>query len=169
MRRHIVRLTQPLLDEIHRDLDRHHAFAAERVGFLTCGAAVLADDGTLLVGQCWLPVDDGDYIDDPTVGASIGATAFRKILQRVYHQPAAIFHVHRHEHHGSPRFSRTDMRSMWRFVPDFFNVCDSHPHGAIVLSRNSAYGALWLSKSAAPVVINAIEISGAPLLRWSAS
>ncbi len=164
-----VRLPQTLLASIHADLSRPHPFAAERVGFLFCGSAALSGEGLLLLGQKWHVVDDRDYIDDRSVGACIGPGAFRDVLQQVYRAPASILHIHRHDHSGRPQFSRTDVKSMYEFVPGFFNACRSHPHGAVVLSHDSAEGRIWLHSGSAGHTIGRYELIGTPMQRWSQS
>lgn len=164
-----LRLPQKLLANIHADLSRPHPFAAERVGFLICGSAALPGDGLLLLGQIWHVIDDRDYLDDPSVGACIGPSAFRKVLQQVFREPASILHVHRHDHRGRPLFSRTDVNSMHEFVPGFFNACGSRPHGAVVLSHDSAEGRIWLQSGSVGQSIDRYELIGAPMQRWSAS
>lgn len=161
-----LRLLKTSLHTIHDDLSRPHAFAAERVGFLSCSAAHLHDGNLLLVGEQWHAVDDEDYVDEPRVGACIGPAAFRKVLQSAYREPASILHVHRHEHRGIPRFSPIDERSMREFVPGFFNACRSHPHGALVLSHDSAAGAMWISPGTSPVELKRFELIGNPPERW---
>jgi hypothetical protein len=140
-----VRIAESLLSAIHLDLSRSHPFAGERVGFMTCDIAARSHIGFSLIARAWHPVADEDYLSDSTVGATIGPAAFRKILERIYGIPQSLFHVHRHEHRGSPRFSPIDARSMRDFVPGFFNACRDRPHGAIVLSLDSAFGCIWES------------------------
>jgi len=161
-----LRLLRPLLVHIHEDLSRSHRFAAERVGFLTCGVATLADGGMLLSAETWHAVADEDYIEAPHVGACIGGGAFRKIFQLAYRQPVAILHVHRHDHEGRPGFSRTDERSMREFVPGFFNACHTRPHGALVLSRNSAVGAVWTEANGHPHELATVDVIGQPCEKW---
>lgn len=161
-----LRIPASQLAEIHRDLDRSHPFALERVGFLICGAATLPGDEVLLCAQDWMPVDDNHYIDDPRAGATIGPAAFRKVLELVYNRPSTVLHLHRHEHRGVPGFSRTDSLSMAQFVPGFFNACSTHPHGAVVLSHDAAAGAIWLRKSARPVPIRRFDFIGQPINSW---
>jgi hypothetical protein len=60
----------------------------------------------------------------------------------------------------------TDDHSMREFVPGFFNACRSRPHGALVLSRNSAMGAIWLKPDADPRLLNAMEVIGQPCEKW---
>ena len=164
-----LRLLTSLLSDIHADLSRPHAFAAERVGFLTCGAAQIESENLLLLGETWHVIDDENYVDDPTAGATIGGRAFRNVLQLAFREPTCILHVHRHDHRGRPRFSRTDERSMCEFVPGFFNSCRTRPHGALVLSEDSGAGAIWLGAELGPQVLNRIEIVGVPLRRWRGS
>lgn len=153
-----LRLPRPLLQQINADLCRPHGFAAERVGFLTCGVATLTEPGLLLLGEAWHSVADEDYLNDPRVGACIGGSAFRKLFQIVYREPAVILHLHKHDHMGEPRFSLTDERSMREFFPGFFNVCPTRPHGAMVLSQNSAVGTVWTSAEGIGYPLRIVEI-----------
>ena len=141
------RITDKLLDEVHADLSRPHPFAAERVGFLTCGVGDLPGDGLAIYAATYHPVLDEDYVDDHRAAAMLGPGAFRKMLQIAYSEPAAVFHVHRHEHSGLPSPSRTDETESARFVPDFWKVRPNHPHGIIILSRDSMYGRVWHPQS----------------------
>jgi len=142
--RTILRLTDRLMEMIHADLDRPHAFAGERVGFITCGVADLPGGGLCLYGADYHPVADEDYEDDARAAAMLGSGAFRKILQRIYSKPASVLHVHRHDHQGRPGPSFVDERESRRFVPSFWNVCPNHPHGTLILSFDDLWGALWL-------------------------
>lgn len=161
-----LRITSGLWSRLHLDLSRTHAFAFERVGFLTCDSATLPAGGLLLLAQAWHPVEDLDYIDKPSVGACIGPRAFRKILQHAYGSPCTILHVHRHDHRGVPGFSRTDSLSMREFVPGFFNACRSRAHGALVLSLDAAAGALWLDATSDPVNVDSFQVLGRPIRHW---
>jgi hypothetical protein len=163
-----LRLLQALLEEVRTDLARIHPFAYERVGFLTCGAAYSGDD-LLLLGQQWHRVADDDYINDSRAGATIGGNAFRQVLQLIYSAPQTLIHVHVHDHSGPPRFSRTDERSIREFVPGFFNACPTYPHGALVLSQDSARGSLWLGQDSIPHAIERIDVVGVPLHRLGGS
>ncbi|MFL6605664.1 MAG: hypothetical protein ACJ8R9_30635 [Steroidobacteraceae bacterium] len=164
-----LRLFRALLRQIHEDLSRAHPFAGERVGFLTCGVATLTDSGLLLLGEAWHPVADEDYVKDAHVGACIGGGAFRKVFQIACCEPVAVLHVHRHDHLGRPGFSFTDERSMREFVPGFFNACRSRPHGALVLSHNSAVGAIWTEVHGRRHALGTVEVIGRPCERWRLS
>jgi hypothetical protein len=153
----------PLLDAIRGDLRRRHAFAYERVGWISAGVSRIGDGSLFLLAQDYHPVEDADYIDDPSVGAMMGSKAIRKALQRSYQSRTAALHVHMHEHCGRPGFSGTDIRENAKFVPDFFNVAAHVPHGAIVLSADNMAGDLWLSRGQGPFPIARFTAVGAPL------
>jgi hypothetical protein len=153
-----LQLPAPILDEVQTDLSRPHSFAAERVGFLLCSAYSPAYRSLVLVANRWMPVSDDHYLDNPRVGACIGPAAFRKVLAAVHMSRESVIHVHRHEHRGTPAFSQIDMRSMSEFVPSFFNASPLTPHGAIVLSHDSATGAIWESRDDRPKQFSRFQI-----------
>lgn len=162
------RIERRLLDEVHRDLSRPHAYAHERVGFIACATAQVPA-GMLLLAQQYLPVADGDYVNARHVGAMMSSDAIRKALQHAYVNRAAMLHVHRHGHRGQPRFSAVDLSEAARFVPDFFKVRRGVPHGIVVLSMDSMAGLVWDPESKTPEPIVETAVIGRPLAflgRW---
>jgi hypothetical protein len=157
------RILASLLLEVRTDLARPHHFAAERVAFISCNVASLSDKGILILARTFHPVDDHDYLDDPRVGAMMGPEAIRKALQLAYKAPMAMFHVHVHEHHGRPWFSRTDLSENANFIPDFWHVRPTFPHGAIVLSLDSMAGMCWMPNGRKPVRIQSFAAVGTPM------
>jgi hypothetical protein len=155
----VFRATTAFMAEMRRDLSRPHAFAHERVGFITVRAASGAE-GLVLLAQNYYPVADDEYERDDTVGAMIGQEALRKALDLALLQGAGVFHVHMHG--PSPRlwFSGTDLREQAKFVPDFFKVCAQMPHGAIVLNDKAAAGRVWFGPAQVSH-INEFNIVGA--------
>jgi hypothetical protein len=139
----IFRTTAHFLQGVRQDLSRPHPFAAERVGFVSIRAAQ-AHGALILLAQDYHPVADEDYVDDPRVGAMMGQEAIRKALNVALLQPLGVIHVHLHDHSGVPLFSRVDLTEQLKFVPDFFKVRRSMPHGAMVLSHDRARGRVWL-------------------------
>src|ERR1700682_2458077 len=129
----IFRATDDFMESVRKDLVRRHPFADERVGFITVRATV-ADQTLMLLAQDYHSVADNDYLHDNSVGAMIGQEALRKALEIALLNPVGIFHVHMHLFPGRLWFSRTDLREQLRFVPDFFKVRRTMPHGALVLS-----------------------------------
>jgi hypothetical protein len=160
------------LDDIRKDLERPHTFAAERVGLMLCGAGRASGNGLFILLSRYVPLDDDDYVLDRRAPVTIGPSAFRKALQFAYNggaQNVSIFHVHMHEHIGQPAFSRIDATESRRFVPDFFNTAPNVPHGALILSRDRAAGLCWRSAAAVPEPISAFRAIGAPLRMWGAT
>ena len=137
-------MTERFLWGVRGDLSRPHPFAAERVGFISIRAAS-TPRYLVLLADGYHPVADGDYVDDPSVGAMMGHDAIRKALDLALLQPLGMFHVHLHEHVGHPSFSPVDLAGQADFVPDFFKVRPRLPHGAIVLSHDHAVARAWLT------------------------
>jgi len=159
----LFKITNRLLDEVKDNLERAHSFAAERVGFLVCRPGLLEEGGIVILSHSLHDVADEDYVDDPSVGAMMGPAAIRKALQTAYNQGASMFHVHLHAHRGKPGFSRVDAKESAKFVPDFWNVQPDLPHGAIVLSDDSAYGKCWVPGQRSPVEISEFAFVGVPM------
>lgn len=61
--RTIFRTTSDFLSRVREDLSRPHAFAHERVGFITVRAAS-ANKIIVLLAEDYYPVADDDYIED---------------------------------------------------------------------------------------------------------
>ena len=142
---------------------RLHRFASERVGFLACRPGALGHDEVVILAQSFHPIADDDYVESDSVGAMMGSAAIRKALQISYSDRMSMFHVHIHEHVGQPGFSPVDLRESAVFVPDFWHVCPSHPHGALVLSKDSARGLCWYPGIRHPLPIGEIVVVGAPM------
>ena len=161
-----MRVLFKMTARLHRDtmtaLLRAHPFAAERVAFLKC-RVISTTDCLVVLSHDVHHVADDDYLDDPSAGATMGPAAIRKALQSAYHEKTAMFHVHIHEHKGKPGFSRVDSRESALFVPDFWNVQPMLPHGALVLSKDSAWGRCWYPGRREPIDISDFEFVGIPL------
>ena len=160
----VFKVVDRLLERVRHDLVRPHEFAAERVGFFVCRAAHLSPNGTVILAHDYKPVEDEDYVDDPTVGAMMGPSAIRKALEFALNNNVGMFHVHLHEHTGRPRFSRIDTRESAKFVPDFWNVRPEMPHGALVASRDNLYGMCWYPGISGPTEISEFVVVGSPMV-----
>jgi hypothetical protein len=163
-----LKIQGTLLDAMRADLERHHEFAYERVGFMLAAATQTAS-GLMLMVQDYHPVSDDDYEQSHTVGAQIGSDAMRKAIQAAYRPSRALLHVHTHHGRGTPHFSGVDLRSAEKFVPGFFNPIPKMPHGLIVLSDDSAAGKLWLGANGEQTAISKFIRVGAPYRRAWAS
>jgi hypothetical protein len=162
------KITQSLLADIRTDLVRPHAFAHERVGFISAGLSSMGRD-LVIVARGYRPVRDEDYLNDRTVGAMMGREAIRKSLEWAMQAGHAIFHVHTHGGRGIPGFSSVDIRENQKFVPDFFKVAPQCAHGALVLSDNAARGQIWIERTRSPLPIDSFVTIGPTLMKWSAA
>jgi hypothetical protein len=157
-----VRLSRKLLQDVFADLARPHPFASERVGFLACKLAEIKPRSVLVLPSRYLKVEDEDYLNDAGVGAMMGPAAIRKALQFAYNNNVAVFHVHMHDHYGRPWFSDIDLRETNNFIPDFWHVRPTFPHGALILSRNSLSGLCWMPGRKKPLRVSGFNIVGFP-------
>lgn len=157
-----MRMPEGLWRELHADLDRHHAFAFERVAFVSCRPADDGSGGLLLLAHQLHVVADEHYEHVPGMPVTITGRAFSPMLGLAYREPVGIFHVHRHEHPGVPRFSGVDLSEARKFVPDFWKVRPRFPHGVLVLSHDSVSGLVFRQGAAKPHPISRFSIVGAP-------
>lgn len=160
-----LKIPKAFLDTVHLDLGRAHEFAHERVGFIACSLSKTAE-GQLLLASSYLPVEDDDYVDTPSVGAMMGSAAIRKAMEYAYNNPVSMFHVHRHDHRGQPRFSRVDVSEGAKFIPNFWNVRANMPHGMLVLSKNAATASVWDPSTKEPRYVEEICFVGRPLMTF---
>lgn len=158
------RIPSNLLDQIHKDLSRPHQHAFERVGFIFCQVGQSNDD-SIVIAQHYDPVRDDHYLVSNEVGALMGPDAIRLALQTAYKGAFAVFHVHRHDHVGIPRFSRVDLRESAKFIPDFWKVAPKRPHGTIVLSMDAATGMVWCPEARKQTPMSNIYSVGLTLAR----
>lgn len=162
------KITGVLLAAVRIDLRRPHAFAHERVGFIAAGLAA-AHDELLILARDYRPVQDDEYLQDPSVGAMMSADAIRRARQWAMNDRVAIFHVHTHGGRGIPGFSGVDIRENAKFIPNFVSVAPHAVHGAIVLSDTAAFGQVWIDrKSPQPFITRFTEV-GLPVRNWRAA
>jgi hypothetical protein len=161
------KITSPLLENIRSDLRRPHAFAYERVGFISAGLSSANGNNVLVLAREYRTVADEDYVQDDTVGALIGPEAIRKALQWSITHGNSIFHVHSHGGIGRPGFSPTDIRENSKFTLDFLKVSPKLLHGALVLSNDSAVGLVSFNRQKPAIPVrNFVEVGG-PIKKWS--
>lgn len=160
-----IKITDALLASINADLHRPHAFAFERVGFLTAGAA-RTRNGILLLCRAYHPVADDDYERSRFVGAQIGSEAMRKAIEAAYQHRSSLIHIHTHGGLGRPEFSHTDLNSAPEFVPGFFSALPRMPHGIVVLSNDNARGILWTAPKVAPEYVDGFVQVGAGIRKY---
>lgn len=162
------RITRQMLDLVRADLSRPHGFAAERVGFVYCRFGRIGRRGLVVLAFGYEWIDDANYIDDRAFGAVINSTAFRGALGRALREAVGVFHIHMHNHPGTPSPSGADLRETAKFVPDFFHARPNLPHGALILSRDRLSGRVWFKKQGRPEAIENVRVVGSPLLSFGA-
>jgi hypothetical protein len=157
------RMTADFARQMREDLLRAHAYAHERVAFISARPSETGHGLVLLACQ-YHPVADDDYVPDPAVDAMMSECAVRKAMQIAWRSKCSMIHVHLHEHRGVPGFGRLDMQENGRFMPEFFNVQPLMPHAAIVLSHNAAAGLIWPKRGRGPVPFDEIAEVGLPMI-----
>lgn len=163
-----VRLPRALLAEVMQDLERPHAFAAERFGFMHA-RWTLAGDDLLVLPYAYAPVADEHYIVDHTVGAKINGTAIRSALQATLDANAACLHVHVHPPLMT-HFSRLDLAEQDKLIPSFVAAVPTAPHGALVIHGQGGTARLWVPGRQHPILTNRIVTVGFPMhISWSHS
>ena len=167
----ILRLPRPLYAKIMADLARPHPFAAERVGFLFTRPGTAAAGDTLALAVDYTPVAETSYVpnDDPRIGVEIDSASIRTAMQRILDTGESVFHVHVHEHSGSPNFSRVDLRDLPQLAAAFRRVGPEVIHGGLVLSLDSGTALAWLPGMSTSVPIEEIDIVGFPLAIFQGS
>jgi len=158
-----VRIPATLYAAALADLKRPHAFAAERVGFMSARVGNRSGDPMLVLATGYEPVADDHYIEDDYVGARINADAIRANMQRILDTGEGSFHVHLHPHRGAPQLSRTDRREIPRLVKSFRPVGPGAAHGIIVLSEDRALGVVWGPGEPEPIEADEITVVEWPL------
>lgn len=158
-----IKITQKLYNEIFEDLQRPHEFAGERIGFISAKVGDTTSDHKIIILYKYFPVEDGDYIDDPMVGAKIGSTAIRKAMQRILDTGESLFHVHLHYFSGKPRLSSVDRNDIPPVIKSFQAVKPNAPHGIFLLGKDACTSVVLLPNSAEFVKPEKISIIGFPL------
>lgn len=158
-----LRIPSALLVSVRADLARTHKFAAERVGFLEVALGNSGAPDLLILATAYVPVPDDEYIDDPHVGARIGGAPIRRAVERALIGRVGVFHVHGHDHAGSPGFSPTDLREIPPIVRSLRVAAPACVHGALLLSSNSCNAIVWLPGAETPARAGKIAIVGRPL------
>jgi hypothetical protein len=157
-----MKVTVKMRREYHKvlvsDLERSHAFAAERVGFLFAKVAAAGVDHLLLFPVAYQPVRDEDYVPDESAGATFNTVAIREALQRARSEKLSALQIHMHDHDGRPRFSRTDRKTIDELARSFGVVSPAQAHGGLVLSRDSGSARVWLRGSPEPAPARVVTV-----------
>lgn len=156
----VLRIPAHLVERVYHDMARPHAFALERVGFLFGRAGNRGYSPELILLNRYESVDDGDYEEDNSVGARISGAAIRKAMQIALDDEACCFHVHMHDHTGTPRWSTVDRGEIPPVARSFANVMPAQNHGAVLLSRNAAVACVFDRVTGALVPVSKCAVVG---------
>lgn len=140
-----IRGTQELWDKARADLRRPSSVSGERIGFVLGRSAESQGRTTIILCE-YLAVPDSMYERDSSVGARIGSSAIRMVMQRALDGGLGVFHVHRHEHVGVPSFSSVDLQSLAELAPCFARLVPAMCSGGIVLSNDCAAASIWVER-----------------------
>jgi hypothetical protein len=157
------RIPASLRQQMIADLKRKHEFAYERVGLLYTRSVQAGPDMTLIVAFDYVPVDDGDYIEDHSVGAKIGSDAIRKGMQYIYENKCGCFHVHLHDGNGRPSPSYTDQKELPAVANSFANISGNQMNGILILSENSFFAIASQDKTGHLHEVTQVSVVGYPM------
>jgi len=134
-----LKIPKQIHQQMLNDLRRSHDFAYERVGFLFTKSKKLNKNEILVTASEYIPVEDENYIKDRSVGAKINSFAIEKAMQEILDRNSGCFHVHLHNHSGTPSPSFTDMKSLPGLIKSFSNYSTEQVNGMLILSYDSFY------------------------------
>lgn len=157
----LFRIPRWLFEETLEDLRRPHPRAGERCAFLRCRVGELDGRGWIILACGLLSLPDDAYEPDAW-GCTINGTGIRSALRCALTEPVSLFHVHLHEHHGIPAFSRPDLDSLDHLIPDLCSVEPQLPHGGVVLSRDLGTGRVWMPGEGRPCAFDELAVVGFP-------
>lgn len=158
-----IRIPGTLYEEMFADLLRPHPHAFERVGFLSSSIKKLSPTHHLVILGRYHSVPDDDYLEDPTVGASIGSRAITAAMQRSLSESSGQFHVHIHQHEGEPYPSNDDKAGLPPIVSSLSATSPAQASGYLIFSADSAWSELILPTSGAPCLATKISVVGFPI------
>jgi hypothetical protein len=161
-----VRISRSLCDQVRSNLIRPHAVAAERLGFLF---GKLADSDTLqplVLLHRYRSLRDEQYVDDPSSGGRMDASAIRETMQETLDgrpDREGVFHVHLHDHDGPPILSPMDRAELPELIHCFRAISSKSGHGILLLSNTHAHAWVWLPQANEPVQAARVIVVGTPL------
>ena len=158
-----IKIPRQLYLKMLEDLKREHLYAHERVGFLFTTTKQFSDNRILILAKEYIPVDDGNYIEDNSVGAKINSTAIRNAMQKMMDKDEGCFHVHLHNHSGAPTPSFTDEQGLPDVIRSFANVSQKQANGILILSEDSFYATVKLANDVEFITPSLISVVGYPL------
>ncbi len=158
----LIKIPRPLLERALEDLERPHAFAAERLGFFSLRQSNSPTFPHLLCYD-YHPIADECYMHDETVGGRINSAAIQDAMTRGYQQHAGQLWVHTHGRKGIPGTSGTDRANGPRVAQSCANLQPKLIHGWAVISEEGIAGEIRLIDGRF-VALNRISVVGWPMV-----
>jgi molybdopterin/thiamine biosynthesis adenylyltransferase len=158
----VIKMSRALLLRALDDLERHHLFAGERLGFFSFRQSV-RDRTSLLLCYDYHPIPDEQYIRDYTCGARIGGDAIRAAMGRAFRDHAGQLWVHTHGRHAYPTASATDMAEGPKVAQSMLNAQPKTLHGWAVISEKGICGEVRGMKHDGACRLSSLSVVGWPL------
>jgi molybdopterin/thiamine biosynthesis adenylyltransferase len=157
-----VKIPKALLKEALTDLNRPHAFAAERVGFFSTKCST-AGKTTLVHCVAYHSVPDEHYLRDHSVGVRIGSAAITDAMARSVVASVGQLHVHSHGGVGIPSPSGVDSAELPPLGCSLHNVDRRKASGWAVLTGNGGLSSIVLPGDSKTAVELAVAVVGNPM------
>lgn len=158
-----IKINKELYEYAKKDLLRDHDFAFERIGFFLAKIGKSENESDIILIYDYLNVEDNDYNHNKFVGASIGSTAIRKVLQKILDTGDIVFHVHVHDFPGVVELSITDIKSIPPLIKSFQNINPKKPHGIFLYGQNNNKAWVLSPSSNDLEIASKITVVGYPL------
>jgi molybdopterin/thiamine biosynthesis adenylyltransferase len=159
-----IRIPEKLYDNIYADLLRPHKFASERVGFTFSKTKILENGEIIICMNEYTPIDDGNYIMAPSVGAKFNSLAITNAIGYGRKHKKGIFHTHLHElSKRDPEFSFTDLEHLPPIVESANRIVKEEIHGLFLLSQTTLSALVWIPGEEGYRKVDQISIVGATL------
>ncbi len=159
----LIRIPSSLLSQIKKDLNKPHAFAFERIGFISSTHKLLKNGNIIICMFAYRHIPDDQYIDDQEVGARINSNAIRESLQGILDTKNGCFHAHCHQSSIKPEFSTIDLEDNPEIIKSFSYADGSQVHGMILFGKEKINALVKLPGESTLRKVDKIVVVGSPL------
>lgn len=158
-----IKIPRDLYEQAKADLLRRHEFAGERIGFFSTRCSS-TKSRTIVHCIAYHPVQDGHYIEDPSVCVRIGSEAITEAMTRALSNSVGQIHVHWHGGWGLPHPSTTDSDELPRVQQSLRNANGDGAHGWMVLGNHDAWVSICLPGEREMILECPVTIVGFPTI-----
>lgn len=157
-----LRIPRNIYNVAIADIERPHAFAAERIGFFYGRIGTVSKNELLVLIFEYSAVPDEGYVEDKYSGARINSATIRNAMQKALSNKCGVFHIHLHAWKGRAAFSSTDRKEQGKLIQSFNNAMPQQVHGQIVFTLDNFAGLALIPNNKRPFSITDMSIVGAP-------